>query len=130
MAGDGLVDLDIDPRRLQYDLGRNRRDWIPIGVAARDDPAAHEVLVEAFGRLARREAAIVAPGLPVAAAVGRVDLVREHDAPVPVEAELVLGIGEDEAVLVGDGAAPREESERSRRYLLPLCRREQPALQD
>jgi sterol desaturase/sphingolipid hydroxylase (fatty acid hydroxylase superfamily) len=50
VAGDRLEHADVDPRRFADDLARDRRDRVAVGVAARRDPAAQEVLVEAVGR--------------------------------------------------------------------------------
>src|SRR2546428_3354383 len=56
---------------------------------------AHELLVE--GRL--RPAGRVAVGGPEARGVGRQRLVGEHESSPPVEAELELGVGDDDAAL-------------------------------
>src|SRR5271170_7641232 len=74
LAGDRLEHADIDPRGLGDDVARDRRDRIAIGVDAGRDPAPHEILVEAVGRLAGREPAAIALGEPVAAAVRGMDL--------------------------------------------------------
>ena len=52
-----------------------------VGIAAFGDPAAHEVLVEAVRPFPTGETPRIALGKPVAAAVRRMDLVGQHDAP-------------------------------------------------
>src|SRR5438552_13702410 len=94
LAGDGLEHINIYPRGFEDDGARDRRDWIAIGVAALAHPAAHEILVEAFGRLARGEALFVAVAEPIAAAVWGMDLDGENDPTRRVEAELVFGVDE------------------------------------
>src|SRR5262249_36551879 len=69
LSGDRLEGADIDVCRFGDDLARDRRDRVAIGVAARRHPAAQKILVEAVGRLAGGEAARVAFGEPIAAAV-------------------------------------------------------------
>src|SRR5437870_2371983 len=77
--GDGLVNVDIDLRRLDDDVARDRRDRVAIRIAALADPAAHEVLVEALRRQAGGDAPLIAVGEPVAATVRGMDLVGEND---------------------------------------------------
>src|SRR5579885_2643356 len=88
LAGDGLEGLDIDPRRLGDRRGRDRRDRLLVGIAARRHPAPQHVLVEAFRRPPGGEAFAIGGGEPVAAAVGRMALVREQDVALAVAAEL------------------------------------------
>src|SRR5258708_13883613 len=120
LAADRLEDPDIYPRPFEHDVPRNLRDRVLVGIAARDHPAAHEILVEALRTLAGGKAPLIAFEEPIAAAVRRMDLVGEDDATILVEAELVFGIDEDETVLLGDLAAAGEEGESEIADLAPL----------
>ncbi len=58
------------------------------------------------------------------------DFVGQHDAAIFVQAQLVLGVGQDQAPLGRHGLAAREQPERIVPDLLPLLGAEQTALQD
>src|SRR5258708_30013405 len=79
-AGDLLVGADVDAGGLEHHLAGDFGDLVLVGVAAVDDPAADEILVEALRSLARFEPAPIAPRGPVAAAVRRIDLVGREDS--------------------------------------------------
>ena len=64
-------------------------------------PGAQELLVDVLGVLSGGESRLVGGGDPVSGGVGRVDLVDEADHAVLVLAELVLGVHQDQSVLVG-----------------------------
>src|SRR5205823_770167 len=104
-----LESADIDPRRLGDDLARDRRDRVAIGVAARCDPPAQEILVEALRRLAGSKAARIALREPIAAAVRGMDFVGEDDVAGGVAAELVFGVDQDQPALGGEIAAAGEQ---------------------
>src|SRR6266851_3987330 len=130
LAGDRLENADIESRSLEDDVARNLGDLVLVRVAARHHPAAHEILVEALGRLAGGETLGIGAVEPIAAAIRRVDLVGEDDLAVLVEAELVFRVDQDEAMPFGDGAAAGEEGEGEGRDLLPLRRRQKAAFDD
>ena len=96
----------------ENDLARDLRDRVAVGVAALADPTPHKVLVQTLGRLAGCEAPHVALADPVTATVGCVDLVGENDLPGPVKTELVFGVDQDQAALLGERASVREQRER------------------
>src|SRR5215469_11374951 len=108
LASDGLVGADIEAGGLEDDFARYWRNRIAVGIAARGDPAAQKILVERFGRLPGREAAVVGIVHPISAAVRRMDLVGEDDLPVSVEAKCVFRDDEDKTPLGGNSAAARE----------------------
>src|SRR6266478_3751445 len=109
--GYGLVHVDIDPRGLENDVTRDRRDRVAIRIATLAHPAAYEVLVEALWRPAGGEALLVAVGEPVAAAVRSMDLVGENDPARRVEAEFIFGIGQDKSAFRRDLAPACEQPE-------------------
>ena len=113
VAGDGFVELDVARGELGDEVGR----WcgecgVFVGIAALAEPEAEEFLVDHVGLAAFGEALVVGGREPVAGGVGRVDLVDEDDGAFRRDAELVLGVDEDEAVLSGTLLAEGEEGER------------------
>src|SRR5207245_8131970 len=64
-----------------------------------DQPLAEELLVEHALVLAAAEPLVAALGNPVAARIRSVDLVDQPDLPCPVDAELVLRVDQDQALL-------------------------------
>src|SRR6202022_4057754 len=105
------VKVDIPSGRLEDHVRRNLRDLILIRIAARCYPATDKVLVQGVGRLTSGKTGGVADREPVAAAVGRVHFVRQHDRTVLVEAELVLGVNQDQPTLGGELAPAGKEGE-------------------
>src|SRR5207249_11226473 len=94
--------------RLCDDFARDGGNRVAVGVDAGRHPTPQEILVEAVGRLARREPVRITFGEPVAAAIGGVDLVGEEDLPVTIAPELVFSVDQDEAA-PGRDVAPAGE---------------------
>ena len=100
LPGDGLEHLDIEAGGFGDDIARDLRERVAIRIAAGGDPAPHEILVEAFRRLAFGETALIAlapassgccPGVWISSA--------STIWPVGVETELVFGVGQDQPAL-------------------------------
>src|SRR5262249_54186826 len=101
-----------------------------VGIAARGNPAADEVLVQRVRGRARRKALGISRGEPVAAAVGRVHLIGGQDRSLRVEAEFVLGVDQDEPLPRRHFPAAGEQRERLIGNFAPLLLGEQLARDD
>src|SRR6267378_444618 len=121
LAGQLLHQLHVPRRELGAHFVRDFRVGAVALVAALvDQPLAEELLVQHALVLAAAEALLAALGNPVAARIRGVDLVDQPDLPCPIDAELVLGVDEDEAPLARPLLAGREEGQRVARQLVPL----------
>src|SRR5579859_2342659 len=97
LAGDPLVGLDVLlARACDHLVGDRRRGRVAVP-PGRGRPVAHVLLVEA--RLAPAGRILV--GGPEARGVRRAHLIAEGQGAVPVEAELELGVGQDDPPLAG-----------------------------
>ncbi len=130
LCGDLLAGGDIGARGFEDDLARDRRDVLAVRVATPRHPVAHQILVEAFRTLAFGETLLVAFEKPITAAVGSVDLVGKKKPAFLVEAELVFGVGKDEAPFARHLPPAREESKGAARNLLPQWARKKALLED
>src|SRR5262245_61878041 len=110
LAGDGLVGLDVAARRLDAHLVRARGDRTVALEALPREPAPHVLLVERLWILSTSEALLVRAREPEARRVGRVDLVDHHDVALPVLAELVLRVDQDEAAPRAPALPVREQA--------------------
>src|SRR5699024_6012451 len=132
LAGEAFVGLDVPPARLGDHPGRQlrRRRGGALGPAGGGggQPVAHELLVQAR----RGAAGGVGVRGPAPARVRGEHLVAERQRPVHAgAAELELGVGEDDAALVGDPAGPLEHGEGQGLELLgELLAQQLPRLRD
>src|SRR5437016_4452581 len=97
LAGDPLVSLDVLLAGAPDDVVRDRRRGRIAIPAGGRSPIAHKLLVKARLRAAR----LVLIGGPEARGIGRAHLVAERQLAIPVEPELELRVGEDDAALPG-----------------------------
>src|SRR5580704_10811238 len=124
-AGHELVARDVAASGLDADLvGHHGRRTIARPLCLARKPAPHELLVEAARLLATSEPLLVVLGVPVARRVGRMDLVDHDDRTRSVDPHLVLGVGEDQALLRRVRAARGEQRLGDRRRSLEVCRRD------
>ena len=93
-------------------VGQRRRRRLTVPARGLD-PVAHDLLVEAR----RADADVVLLDVPEARRIGRQDLVDERDLAVD-EAELELGVGQDDAALAGVVAAGLVDADRELAQLL------------
>src|ERR1700682_2327947 len=100
LAGQRLDQLGVLARELRAhlvgDVGQRAFALVP---ALADEPLPEELLVEHLLIFALLEALLAALGDPVAARVGRVDLVDEPEFPLAVDSKFVFCIDEDETAL-------------------------------
>lgn len=128
LSGDEFIELDVASGELVDQIGGGLGDdLVLVGVAVRAVPGSQELLVDVVGVLPGGEARLVGGGDPVARGVGRVDLVDQTDHSVLVLPELVLGVHQDQPVLVGHLLPEREQLARLLRAVVPvLLRHEAP----
>src|SRR5216683_1463143 len=125
LAGQRLDQLGVLAGELRAhlvgDVGQRALALVP---ALADEPLPEELLVEHLLILALLEALLAALGDPVAARVGRVDLVDDPQFPRAIDSEFVLRIDEDETALPCPRLPGGEEVERHAGHLLPLLLRD------
>ena len=115
---------------LRPHLVGERRRFAIAAVAGGEQGSADDFLVEALRFLAGREPRLVGLADPVARRVRCVHLVDQQQAAVGCGAELVLGVGKDQAGLGGLGLAPMEQHQRCLHHLSPSTMLDEPSLRD
>ena len=111
---DALVGLDVALRGLAaHRVGQRGRRAVAL-VALLRVPAPHELLVHRLRIGAVGHRALVGVEIPVPRRVGRVDLVDHGERAGVVETELVLGVDQDQALLLGPLLAFGEEPQHQR----------------
>src|SRR5216684_2739980 len=120
LARQRLHQLDVLAGELRADLvGDLRQRALALVAALADQPLAEELLVQHLLVLVPSEALLAALGDPVAARVRRVDLVDHPELAAGVDAELVLGVDQDQPPLLCPRLAGSEETERHPGHLVP-----------
>src|SRR5207245_8186015 len=96
-------------------------------VALADQPLPEELLVQHLLVLAAPRPLLAPLCNPVPAGVRGVDLVDHPELSRAVDAELVLGVDEDQPALLGPGLTAGEQVEADAGHLVPLLPRDGPA---
>src|SRR5438105_1782080 len=115
----GELDADV--------VGDLRQRALALVIALADQPLPEELLVEHLLVLAAEEPLLAAFRDPVAAGVRRVDLVDDPQLAFGVDAELVLGVHQDQTALLRPRLPRREQVEREAGHLVPLLLRDRSA---
>src|SRR5438094_610914 len=114
LSGERLRQVYVPAGELYPHLvGDLRQRALALVVALADQPLPEELLVEHLLVLAAAESLFAAVGDPVAAGVRGVDLVDDPQLALGVDAELVLGVHQDQARR-GGGWARSPSSSRTR----------------
>lgn len=109
-SGDVLVELDVALADAGAELGSHLGHLLAglAHEAVLDEPLAHKLLGELTLGLSGAQTLLVAVGIEVARRVGGVDFVNQDDLAL-AQAELILGVDQDEALLGGHTAAALKE---------------------
>ena len=109
-AGDHFIELDVATREFVDELGGGfGQDLVIVGIAVVSVPSTKELLIDVIRILASSKAFLIGRRDPITRGIGSVDFIDETNDTVFVLTEFVLGIHENQTVLVGHLLAKSEQ---------------------